>query len=326
MCPIALLLVVGLASEPGAQVMKTAASRQEPVFRARADAVVVSVAVRARNRPVAGLAAADFQLLDNGVPQEITSTSAEAVPVDVTLVLDTSASVSGTAFEKLKADIQRMADLLETDDRVRLLTFSSRVADVMGLQSGTSRLPLDRLSTGGSTSFHNALGTALMLSTSDDRPQLVFSVTDGFDNASFLTPRDVVGLAGYSSAALYIALLPSRVFTVVPGMAGSHMGPLQGGRFGAELAGSPATRVPVDAPHQQALREATAVTGGAFYAAAVNDTLPSLFRRVLEDFRTNYILRYSPRGVTPTGWHEITVTVPGRAGSTIRARKGYEGK
>lgn len=298
---------------------------QESVFRARTDAVVVSVAVRARNRPVGGLKAADFHLIDNGVPQEITSTSAESVPVDVTLVLDTSGSLSTVAFAKLKTDIQSMANLLKADDRVRLMTFASKVVDVIGLQPGTANLALDRLSPGGGTSFHNAVSAALMISPSADRPQLVFAVTDGFDNSSFLKPREVVDVAGYSSAALYVALLPSRVFAVIPGGGRFGMGALQGERFGAELAGSGPTRVPVEAPHQQALRDAVNVTGGALYAAAATDTLPNLFRRVLEDFRTNYILRYSPRGVTREGWHEIAVTVPARRDVTVRARKGYEG-
>ncbi len=319
-CLVATMLVLGRAGG-----LETRGGRQEPVFRARTDAVVVSVAVRARNRPVAGLAAADFRLLDNGVPQEITSTSAETAPVDVTLVLDTSASVSGAEFDRLKADIQRMAELLKADDRLRLLTFSYRVTDVMGLQAGNARLPLDRLKAGGNTAFHNALGAALTLSPGADRPHLVFSVTDGFDNASFLTPRDLVDLAGDSSAALYIALLPSRVFTVVPGSGGSNMGPLQGGRFGGEVAAQAPMRVPVEVPHQQTLRDAAAVTGGAFYAATATDTLPGLFHRVLDDFRTNYILRYAPRGVERGGWHEITVTVPSRSGATVRTRRGYEG-
>ena len=318
-------LVALLLALVGGQPTGIADRVQEPVFRARTDAVAVSVSVRARNRPIAGLAAADFELRDNGVAQEFTSTSADNAPVDVTLVLDTSDSVSGAAFERLKADIQRMTELLKPDDRVRLLTFSFRVADVTSLQPGNTRLPLERLSAGGNTTFHNALGAALMLSPAADRPHVVFCVTDGFDNASFLTPREVVELAADSSAALYIALLPSRVYTLVPGSGGSNMGPLQGNRFGAELAAQPPMRVEVKAPYEPALREAAAVTGGAFYAAAPDDTLPGLFRRVLDDFRLNYVLRYSPRGVPAGGWHAITVSVPGHAGATVRARKGYEG-
>ena len=109
-----------------ALAVTAAEGRQENVFRARTDAVVVSVAVRARNRPVSGLTAADFELQDNGVAQELSSTSAEKVPVDVTLVVDTSGSISGAAFDRLKADIQAIANLLTRDDRVRLMTFATR--------------------------------------------------------------------------------------------------------------------------------------------------------------------------------------------------------
>jgi VWFA-related protein len=315
-----LLAVMLIASVPPAME-----GRQENLFRARTDAVVVSAAVRARNRPVSGLTAADFELVDNGVVQELSSTSAEKVPVDVTLVVDTSGSISGAAFQKLKADIQAMANLLTRDDRVRLVTFATNVVDVAGVQSGTATLPLGRLSPGGATTFHDAVSAALMLAPSADRPQLVFAVTDGFDNASFLHPREVVNVAAYSSAALYVALLPSRVFKVVRGQRGFGMGPMQGDRFTSEMAGTGDSRERVEAPHQQAWRDAAAATGGSFYTASTNDTLPALFRRVLEDFRTNYILRYSPRGVARGGWHEITVKVPKRADVVVRARKGYEG-
>ena len=46
-------------------------------------------------RPVTGLKAADFELLDNGVPQEITEVAYERLPIDVTFLLDVSASVTG---------------------------------------------------------------------------------------------------------------------------------------------------------------------------------------------------------------------------------------
>jgi VWFA-related protein len=297
---------------------------QEPVFRMRTDAVAVSVAVRARNRPVAGLTPADFQLLDNGVPQKVSSTGADASPVDVSLVVDTSGSLTGAAFQQLKTEIQQMARLLKPEDRVRLLSFANRVVDITGLQSGTSTLPLDRLTAGGRTTLHNALGAALMLSPGAERPHLVFCVTDGFDNASVLTPRDVAELAAASSATLYLGLLSSRFFTVVGGGGGSSMGPLQGNRFGAELPGMGSTRIPVEAPHQRTLRDAAIATGGAFFVAGATDTLPTLFRRVLDDFRANYVLRYSPSGVPPAGWHEITVTVPRRPDLSVHARKGYE--
>ena len=49
------------------------------------------------------------------------------------------------------------------------------------------------------------------------------------------------------------------------------------------------------------------------------------FSRVFSDFRQSYVLRYTPKGVEPKGWHEVTVEVPGVPAATIRARSGYFG-
>jgi VWFA-related protein len=288
-----------------------ASARQEPVFRARADAVIVSVAVRSRNHPVRGLTAADFELVDNGVRQEITSTSMEAIPVDVAFVLDTSGSLDGPKFAKLKADAQSMADMLKADDRVRLVTFASRVRDVLGLQPGTASLPLERMTAGGPTSFYNALAAALMISPGADRPQLVFVVTDGLDRGSFMDPRRLMSVASYSSASVYLALLPQDVRNP----AGVY----------DKAVGLPGPSGPaVTVPQRKLLQDVVAVTGG-IVVTPKREPLPTLFRQVLDDFRTTYVLRYTPQGVTRAGWHELKVTVPKHTNYEVRARKGYEG-
>jgi hypothetical protein len=71
-------------------------------FRAGVDAVRVDVLVTDRNRPVGGLTAADFSLLDNNVPQQIEAMHSEDVPVSMMLTLDASASVAGSPLEDLK--------------------------------------------------------------------------------------------------------------------------------------------------------------------------------------------------------------------------------
>jgi hypothetical protein len=49
------------------------------------------------------------------------------------------------------------------------------------------------------------------------------------------------------------------------------------------------------------------------------------FRRIFDDFRQSYVLRYTPKGVDPRGWHAIEVHVPSVKDATIRARRGYYG-
>ncbi len=283
------------------------AAGQEPpfVFHGRIDVVSVQVSVREGNRPVQGLRAVDFQLFDSGVLQEITSTTAEALPVDVTVVLDTSGSLRGAALDQLKADIQKMSDLLLASDRIRLITFAASAVDAFGLQPGSSRLPLDRISAGGATSFYNALAAALMLAPDPDRPQLIFGFSDGLDNASFLDASRLAGVAEYSSASMYVALVPALA---VPG-----------GLTSVRLIQPKYYKV----PHLDALQVAVRRTGGALYEGASG--LPATFRKVLDEFRTSYVLRYTPRGVPREGWHEIVVKTTGRRNYDVRARKGYEG-
>ncbi len=54
------------------------------MFRAGTDVVSVEVSVRRDRRAIVGLKAADFELLDNGVRQDISGVSYEQLPIDVT--------------------------------------------------------------------------------------------------------------------------------------------------------------------------------------------------------------------------------------------------
>jgi hypothetical protein len=80
------------------------------VFRSRVDAVSVDVSVRWGGKPVGGLTAKDFALLDNGVRQQIEVVDTEAVPLDVSLIIDISGSTA-TLVGQLTDDMRRIAEL-----------------------------------------------------------------------------------------------------------------------------------------------------------------------------------------------------------------------
>ena len=52
------------------------------------------------------------------------------------------------------------------------------------------------------------------------------------------------------------------------------------------------------------------------------DNLSSTFRRVLEQFRTSYVLYFTPNGVERQGNHTLDVRVKD-AKVEVRARRGY---
>lgn len=293
--------VVGTMLATMALTLVVRAQEPAPAFRASAEVVLVPVWVTQGERPVAGLTAADFTLADNGVPQQISSTAADAQPVDVTLVLDTSGSLQGESLETIKSGVQQIARALSTQDRVRLLAFANVVVDVFGTRAGGTVLPVERIPSGGQSAVYDALAAALISTPRNERPQLIFGVSDGLDNASFLDARQVVTLAGSSSAAMYVALM----------------------RHVRTQAVRSVWAQPADNPNTGRLRDAAERTGGLLLANPSGTALPQLFASVLADFRMSYLLGYTPTGVAANGWHRIQVRTKDRR-YNVRAREGYQ--
>lgn len=286
------------------------AQQRPTTIRSGVDVVVVPVSVTALNRPVLGLKASDFTLHDNGVAQEFTCASAESLPVDVTLVVDTSGSVKGKALEQFNADMQRIAESLRPNDRLRLITFAGDATDVTGLQPGGVPIPLDRITAGGATSVYNALAASLIAFPHSDRPQLVFGFSDGLDNMSFLDASGLASLAGYSQAVLYLTLvsspMPQHVLTTRSRQGNGRFVPYSGG------------------PNLRQLTEAATRTGGAVYQRAAGTSLSALFEQALDEFRSSYVLTFTPTGVKAEGRHTLTVRTKD-SGHRLRWRRGYAG-
>src|SRR4029077_16623195 len=74
--------------------------------------------------PVGGLAAADFELRDEGIVQDLEQIQEEQTPVDAVLVLDASGSVSGGKLDSLRAAAGAFLDGLRTDEQGALLAFN----------------------------------------------------------------------------------------------------------------------------------------------------------------------------------------------------------
>jgi hypothetical protein len=291
-----------LAAITMAYALTGLSAQQAPAtIRSGVDVVLVPVSVTAANRPVLGLTSSDFTLQDNGVAQDFTCAAGESFPVDVTLVIDTSGSVRGKALEQFNADVQRIAESLQPNDRLRLITFAGDATDVSGLQPGGVPFPLDRITGSGATSLYNALAAALIAFPQSDRPQLVFGFSDGLDNMSFLDASGLAALAGYSHAVLYLTLV-------------GRSESANGGRFVPYTGG----------PNRRLLTEAANRTGGAVYQRPVGTSLSALFEQALDEFRSSYVLTFTPRGVKAKGWHTLTVKTKDPR-HRLRWRSGYEG-
>jgi VWFA-related protein len=296
--PLAVLLAAAsavAAARPQAPQTQQPAAQQPPVFRSMVEGVSVSVSVRKGNQPVQGLTADDFQLLDNNVPQRIEALSVETLPIDVTLLLDLSRSVAGLRLERLKRSVVETTQLLDPTDRLRLIGVQQVVHQIFPFEPGGSTPPIDNLVAQGGTALYDALSAAMMRAAEPDRRQLIIAYTDGQDTISFLPFEEAREIAGFADAVVHV---------VIP------LASLKGGSAKATV------------PDADRLGELAARTGGQLFWVDAAAPITDAFKAAIAQFRTSYVLRYVPKGVPSTGWHELTVRVTSGT-YEVHARKGY---
>jgi VWFA-related protein len=282
-------------------------------FRSNAEAVRVDVLVTNGNRPVAGLTADNFDLKDRGVTQVIESITFEDVPLSVMIALDTSDSLRGQALEDLRRAATAAARLLRPTDRAALLTFSHRLMRRTAWTNVHAEIEgaLQQVQSDGATSLHDAAYAAITLN--DDQPgrRLVLLFSDGQDMSSWLPGQFALDAARRSDAVVYVVgLLPA-----------AHKTP------GFRLDFRSGVQPPVPAVQPAVLPETflaalAADTGGSFLTTDRSEALRDTFVRIIDEFRTRYLLTYTPRGVEGSGWHPIEVKLKGKRG-TVTARRGY---
>jgi hypothetical protein len=99
--PSALVAAALLTALPAAQ----SSQERSTTFRASADVVSVDVSVRRGGRPVTDLKEGDFEVMDRDVAQSITDLSYGKLPIDVTVALDLSSSVTGAVLADLRQSV-----------------------------------------------------------------------------------------------------------------------------------------------------------------------------------------------------------------------------
>jgi Ca-activated chloride channel family protein len=262
---------------------------QTPTFSAKLEAVRVDALVTDRGRVLRGLGPADFEVVDNGVAQQVDLASFEDLPLNVVLALDMSDSVSGDRLDHLRDAGRAVLGGLKRDDRVALLTFSQKVTLQQHL---TADLPLLRQAfeepvPRGRTALVDGTQAALLVGAEDAGRDLLIVFSDGLDTTSWLTPESVVESARRSDVTVYAVSVREN-------------------------------------GKSEFLEQVAEATGGDVVEIESTKDLSRTFVRILDEFRQRYVVSYSPRGVTKDGWHTLQVRIKGKR-ATVKARTGYFG-
>jgi VWFA-related protein len=274
---------------------RLAGQSPRPTFRASADMVSVDVSVHRRERPIPGLVIEDFEIFDNGVPQAIANLTYGTLPIDLTVALDVSQSVSGFVLDQLRRAVRELAQELADQDRLRVVTFNSRIRRVLdfGAPAAAIAAAFDEIRPAGSTVLLDAIAVALAGPFPPERRQLVVAFSDGQDSLSVTGPEMLIDLAQRTAPTVSVILASPRWqrASATEARAGVY----------ARLAGE---------------------TGGMVESVAPDESLSSTFRRMLTAFRQSYVLHFVPSGVEPGDFHTLDVRVK-RNAVEVRARRGY---
>jgi VWFA-related protein len=302
-----------LAAAAAAGIQPPAPPPVEPTFRTRTAGVRIDVLVTDGDRPVPNLTAADFELTDSGVAQQVDVTSLRDLPVDVIIVLDTSSSLRDDGLRHLLRATDTLLGSLRESDRAALVTFSRVVMMRSALTPTHERVRemLRGLKAEGTTSVIDATYAATTLQTEKqrDRSALLLVFSDGVDTASWLRPEAVLQTVRRSSVVPYAIVVGEAASVMIPDVPAA-----------ADPARPPEPREPLDAT-DSFLRDLVVTGGGLFMPAADTRQLDRRFAEALDNFRQRYVLTYTPQGVDAGGWHPVTVKVKG--GHKVQARPGY---
>lgn len=298
---------------------------QNPQFTARTDMVLVPVSVLKGREPVRDLAASDFELTDNGVRQVVEVGAVQDVPIDVTLVVTEFSPDRDREFRGMVVSADATRKLLRPADQLRMVIVENTVtgslvganyrvaADpaVKELQSGVGtvrgfNVPANQQRVGWGVALSDALFYALAWPVAADRRHVVIAFTDGWDTASALEMETLPLIAGRSDAVLHAAMWAT---------------PGDGGSGGGLWTTSPASGRRMWEESYRSLDRSVQRTGGTLQRT---QNAAEALAGILEDFRSSYVLRYTPRQVPTPGWHEIKVSLKRPGSFSIRARKGYE--
>jgi Ca-activated chloride channel family protein len=300
-------LAVAVLVAIAAPSSRTRVAAQQPSFRTGVDLVSLNVTVAdPTGRFVTDLEPTAFQVFEDGVKQEVTFFNRSNLPIALSLLLDTSASMEDKLTTAQEAAVG-FSRKLRVSDLAQVVDFDSRVSIAQPFTSNIADLEaaIRRTSPGGSTALHNAIYIALKelkkvqaRSSEDIRRQAIIVLSDGEDTSSLVSFDEVLELAKRSETAIYSIGLRSR-------------GPERArGSFNES---------------DFVLRQLAQETGGKAYFARAAAELTGIYEQISDELSSQYMVGYSSKNPKRDGgWRRIVVRVTG-ATATARTKQGYYG-
>ena len=302
-------LVIG-AALPRAQTPAPASAGEAPAqdrFRSKTELVVLQVAVvDGHGKFVPGLREDDFAVYEDGKPQTVTYFAATSPPLDLMLLIDTSASMVGRMALAQDAAIE-LVRTLKPGDRAGVVLFSHQLRKAHALSGDFAEVEsaIKSAEAMGATAVYEALYVTLRdlararVDPGEQRRSAIVVLSDGEDNRSHVEFLDLLSEA---------RRLTATIFTVLPG-------PFP------DAAIMDATRVKPNAMFE--MRAIAEATGGRVFTPATMTDLGRVYQEIASELRHQYWLAYAPQPSPLDGFKRISVRTETHPGLRARTRSGY---
>jgi Ca-activated chloride channel homolog len=267
-------------------------------IRVTTESVPVYVTVTdTEKRLVSDLLLEDFEVLDNGKPQTINVFENRPVPITVTVMIDTSGSMTGV-LGLVKDGAEQFLLRLLPEDKAQVGEFSDKIKFHPGSfiddRDRLIYLLKHELDFGYPTRLYDAVDLSLEQLEPMDGRKVVLVFTDGDDTASKTNVGKVMDRARAKDVMVYAVGLVNEYFN-----------------------GQQRVRSQPD----RGLKKLSEDTGGGYFELKRTADLGATFTRVAQELHSQYVLGFSPEAMDGKV-HKLEVRVK-KAGMNARARKTY---
>ena len=290
-----------------------ASAQETAVFRTRVTEVRIDAQVVDGNKVIPGLTANDFQIFDEGAPQQLTRFGRETEPLALVLLIDVSGSMKKYAREMAKTAQTAVAQLLP-QDRVSVMLFArgtETVSDFSGKLNEVHReieVGIDQHTLPSGTAIYQSILEAAeaigeYVAKHPDARRAILILTDN-ESLNYQIGEEQV-LTGLSSvSAVLNAIVPKGVSRPKLKVPNGYRNP--------------------DFTPTDIFRIAEQSGGEAYRVERLERALPEIFERL----RTRYLLIYRAPAAEPGTLRKVRVELTAEARkkypkAIVRARSGY---
>ncbi len=279
-------------------------AEQRPLFRSDVELISWTVSVTGPGgRHVSGLRADDFDIFEDGRPQELGYFAPATTALSVSLLLDSSSSMEESMPLAQRAATEFVTKL-RASDVAQVVDFDSRVEVLQPFTNNRALLEtaIQRTHAGGSTALYNAVYIALRQfekmrgrTPEEVGREVIVLLSDGDDTSSLVTFDELLDTAKRSQTVIYTIGL------------------------GLE---DPAGRV-MPANGEFGLRRLAQETGGRLFLAKRPEDLSNVYTQIADELTSQYVLGYLSRNERRDGgWRRVAVRVH-QPQLQARTRAGY---